>query len=123
MGLYVKRRNFGKVLGSRTTVEINSYRGRLPDLLFVRQERLAIVRERVIYGAPDLVIEIVSPNDRPSHLIAVETDYRLLGVAEIVFLDMYKQRVRVLRREGTDYIEETLTTGVWQSRALPGLNL
>ena len=120
---FAEQRNLGQVLSSRTTVEINAYRGRMPDMLFVRRERSDIVRERAIYGAPDLAVEIVSPNDRPSDIIDVETDYRTLGVAEIVFIDVYKQRVRVVRREGTEYLEETLTTGEWRSRALSGLNL
>ncbi len=124
MNLFAKRRNLGVVFGSRTAVEIDAYHGRLPDLLFVRRERSNIIRERAIYGPPDLVIEIVSPNDRPSDLIAVESDYRTLGVAEIVFIDMPRQRMRVVRKdESGQYAEEVLTTGAWQSSTLAGLTL
>ena len=84
VGTYVSHRRLGILLGSRTAVEISAYGGRLPDLLFVRSDRLEIVRERAVYGAPDLVIEIVSPNDRASDLIALETEYRGLGVPEIL---------------------------------------
>src|SRR5205823_4906224 len=108
----------------------------LPDLLFVRSERQEIVRERAVYGAPDLVIEIVSPNDRASDLIALETEYRGLGVPEILFLDLPRQRVRALRRGqepgarasgrdagGSEYAEEVCVAGVLRLGAIEGMAL
>lgn len=108
MGDYVEERDLGIVLGSRTAVEINEHRGRLPDLLFVRRERQDIVQQKAIFGAPDLVVEFVSPNDRASDLIARETDYRAIGVAEIVFIDPRRRQVRALRRRDAAWNEETL---------------
>ena len=40
-----------------------------------------------------------------------------------VFIHLPKQYVRVVRRQDTGYVEETLTAGVWQPDALPGLRL
>src|SRR5215212_2704093 len=57
--LYVEERGLGIVLGSRTAVEIHHYRGRLPDLLFVQQDRLGIVQQKAVFGAPDLVLEVI----------------------------------------------------------------
>ena len=111
MGDYVEERDLGIVLGSRTAVEINEYRGRLPDLLFVRRERQEIVREKAIFGAPDLVIEFVSPNDRSSDLIARETDYRAIGVAEIVFINPRRRQVRALRKRDAAWDEAPLGSG------------
>ncbi len=123
VGTYVSHRNLGIVLGSRTAVEISAYGGRLPDLLFVRRERMGIVREKAVYGAPDLVMEIVSPNDRPSDLIALETEYRGLGIPEIVFLDPPRRRVRVLRRRETEYDEDTRTESALRLERVEGMEL
>lgn len=119
----VKRKGLGIVLGSRSAVKISKYRGRLPDLFFVRQERIGIVEEKATYGAPDLVIEIVSPGDRPSDVIALETDYQTIGVSEIVFIDQKKRNVRVLRKTTADYEEATLITGALVLESLGGLSL
>src|SRR5437762_13411544 len=34
--IYTDNRGLGKVMGSRTAVQITSFRGRLPDMIFVR---------------------------------------------------------------------------------------
>ena len=100
-----------------------STRRRLPDLFFVSQERIDIVRQKATYGAPDLVIEILSPNDRPSDIIALETDYRAIGVREIIFIDATKRRIRVLRRHDADFAEEMLTEGDLRLETLAGTRL
>ncbi len=120
---YVMRKGLGMVLGSRTAIRINQFGARLPDLLFVRQDRLDIVQQKAIYGAPDLVIEILSPNDRPSDRIALETNYRSIGVAEIWFIDPIKQRVYIQRKTPTDYQEAELTTGNLSSETVSGFAL
>jgi Uma2 family endonuclease len=123
LSLYTEALKLGEVLGSRTAVEIDQFRGRLPDLLFVRQDRMGIVHQKAVYGAPDLVLEINSPNDRLSESIALETDYRAIGVAEIVFIDQGKRRVRVLRKQTDGYSEAVLTTGTLVLESMGGLAL
>lgn len=117
---YVRAGELGEVLGSRTAVQIMEHRGRLPDILFVRKEHLGILREKGVYGAPDWVIEILSPQDRPTDIIALEADYRSIGVPEIWFIDQKRKRVRVLRRRQKDYGEVALGRGVLPSEVVSG---
>ena len=115
----------GIVLGPCTAVRVNDFRGRLPDLLFVSKENLSIVQKRAIYGAPDLILEIVSEWDRPSDLRALESDYRNLGVAEIGFIDPQKRTVRFLRKDAVatgGYADTTIETGPVSFATLPGLS-
>jgi len=81
------------------------------------------VRQKAVYGAPDLIIEIVSPNDRPSDIIALETDYRSIEVPEIWFIDQPKRRVLMLRKRPDGYAEEEVTTGTLRSEAVSGFDL
>lgn len=120
---YVIAKDLGVIRGSRTAVQITEHRGRLPDILFVRRERAGIVQEKGIYGAPDLVVEIVSPGDRPADIVALEADYRDIGVAEIWFVDQQRKQVRVLRKRDEDYAEEILSQGVVRSAAVEGFQL
>ena len=124
VGVYIEERDLGILLGSRSPVAVNEFRGRMPDLFFVRKDRLGVVEQKATREAPDLILEIVSPNDRPSELRALETDYRNIGVPEIVFLDQPRRKVRTLRRdEQGKYGEETLTTGSLTLAALGSLAL
>jgi len=108
------------VVCSRTAVKIGNQYGRLPDILFVRAENTGIIHKEAIYGVPDLVIEIVSINDRPSDIIPLETDYRSLGVPEIVFIDPQKRRVRLVHKTDTGYDDEYLPAGRLELSAVPG---
>jgi len=116
----VGEKGLGIIRGSRTPVRITSHRGRLPDVLFARKERAPIVREEGIYEAPDLVVEILSQGDRPSDLIAMEADYRHIGVAEIWFVDQRRKLVRVLRKRDNRYEERVYRKGVVRSEVVEG---
>ncbi len=123
IGDYVEEQGLGRFLTSRVMVKTDTFGGRMPDLLFVRQDRLAIVEKKAIVGAPDLVIEIVSPNDRPSDLRALEADYFGLGVPELVFIHLRKQEIRLLRRGEEGYAQTIITEGPVTFQTLPDLTL
>lgn len=117
---YVAAQDLGIVRGSRTAVQITEHRGRLPDIVFVREERAGIVQEKGIYGAPDLVVEIVSPGDQAAHIVALEADYRSIGVAEIWFVDQVQEQVRVLWQHEDGYTEKIYDQGVLKSEVVEG---
>jgi Uma2 family endonuclease len=60
LGDHVEERDLGDVRGSRTPVALDIDQGPEPDLLFVAKARLDIIQSKGIFGAPDLVIEILS---------------------------------------------------------------
>ena len=62
----------------------------MPDLLLVRKDNLEIVHQRAVYGAPDLIVEVISPYDRPPDLRSLEADYFRLGVEELMFINLRK---------------------------------
>jgi Uma2 family endonuclease len=123
LGGYVEELELGVVACSRSPVRINDFRGRLPDLFFVRKDRSHLVQQKATYGAPDFVAEIVSPDDRPSHLYALESDYRGLGVTEIWFVDLPRQRIRILRKDGDDYTETIVATGPVRLSVMEGFEI
>jgi len=123
MGPYTQRQKLGRMLSSRIMVKTETFGGRMPDLLFVRQERIEIVQQKAVYGAPDLILEIVSPNDRPSHLRELEAEYFGLGVPELVFVHLRKQEIHLLQRKDEGYSLTIVTEGAVTFEALPGLML
>jgi len=123
LGVVAGKLQLGMVLGSRTPVEISEFGGRLPDILFVSEARRDIVQQKAVYGAPDLVIEFRSPGDRPSDIIALETDYRRIGVFEIAFVDRRNGTIRLLRKRDPGYEETIVSTGPFVFETLPEIRL
>jgi Uma2 family endonuclease len=117
---YAEAKGLGIIRGSRTAVKITEHRGRLPDIVFVRKENAHIVQEDGIFGTPDLVVEIWSPGDRLSDMLAKEADYKSIGVLEIWFVDQQRRQVRVLRKGKEGYEEKVMKRGVLRSEVVEG---
>jgi Uma2 family endonuclease len=63
--LFVRTQKLGVVVGASTGFWMNSGNSRSPDVSFVSKERLRGRRptKKFFHGAPDLAVEVVSPND------------------------------------------------------------
>jgi len=59
---FVLRHNLGTVLGAPCDVYLDEVNVFQPDVLYVSQDHANRVQEDGIHGAPDLVIEILSPS-------------------------------------------------------------
>jgi Uma2 family endonuclease len=70
---------FDVILADDTIVE--------PDLIFVSQERKDLFSERGLDGAPDLVVEILSPSTRSRDRGAKRAIYARFGVRELWLVD------------------------------------
>ena len=64
IGPYVRERQLGKVYSAPVGVVLDDKNGVQPDLVYISRERLHILSRRGIEGAPDLVVEILSPSTR-----------------------------------------------------------
>jgi Uma2 family endonuclease len=66
-----------------------------PDLLFISHERSHIVTDR-IRGAPDLVVEVLSPRPRIGQLAERIDWFAEYGVDECWIVDLFARRVDVV---------------------------
>lgn len=86
---YVEIHQLGEVLGSRTAVALADDQTFEPDILFVNGERLGIIRAEGIFGAPDLVVEILSASTQSYDRGAKFRAYERAGVRELWLIDPY----------------------------------
>jgi Uma2 family endonuclease len=106
VGQFVSEHRLGWVHGSQCGYQIfpdDPRKVRIPDVSFTRTERLppggpAKGHARV---APDLVVEVISPNDLAADLIARLEDYHAAGVPLLWVVDPATRSVRVERGDGT----------------------
>lgn len=121
LGLYVEQKALGKVLGSQVQVRLRAGLRRVPDLVFIAQERLGRIGERYIEGAPDVAIEVVSEDSSERDWKRKYAEYEEAGVREYWVVDPLKRQAAFYRlAESGRYEAVPLEEGVFRSEAIPG---
>ena len=103
LSTFIKANNLGRVFYSATDVLLSDTNVVQPDILFVSRGRSHILTFNVINGAPDLVIEILSPSTAQRDRTQKRELYARFRVSEYWQADTEGQRVVVLALVGNDY--------------------
>ena len=96
-----------------------------PDLLFVSQNRTHIITPDNVRGAPDMIVEILSPETARMDWRDKRELYSLHGVREYWIVDPTNRLVWVMQlRDGILEIEQTLSEGdTAESTVIEGFNI
>jgi len=92
---YVQRKGLGRIFVSPVDVVFQETDVCVPDLVFISKENDAIIKAENIQGAPDLVIEILSPSTKKRDRELKYKRYAYYGVKEYWIIDPEKQLVEV----------------------------
>ena len=106
---HVRARRLGSVWVSPVDVVLDSRQGLVlqPDLLFVSEKRSEIVTDRV-WGAPDMVLEVLSPGPRLGRLEERVAWFGRYGVQECWLIHQRERKVAILWFEAGGVRERTL---------------
>ena len=101
LAAYVRACGSGEVCVSPVDVVLDRERVLVvqPDIVFIAADRLEIVRDR-IWGAPDLVVEVLSPGTARRDRTTKLGWYRTYGVKECWLVDATRRRVEVVSLQG-----------------------
>lgn len=123
--LWAESNGAGEVVSAPMDVYFTETDLAQPDILFISEERMHIVEDRYVRGAPDLVIEILSPSTSGLDLGAKMGLYALHGVPHYWIADPDTRTTRTLRLEAGDYAEVAIFTenDVLTSDTFPGLRI
>ena len=121
LGIYVREKNLGRVLGSRTAMRLSESEVYEPDILFVSTARESIIQRTFIDGPADLVIEILSRStahfDRERKLMQCA----LAGVREYWLLDPDLHIAEFYRLREARYERVPVgDDGIYRSEVVPG---
>lgn len=112
----------GSVFGDQVLVR-NRRRpsGRCPDLKYVALDRLHLVTRTFIDGAPDIAVEIVSPDSHYRDTVDKLREYEEFGISEYWILDQEELHARFFLLEKGQYREVMANEeGIYHSTMLPG---
>lgn len=93
-----------------------------PDLLYVSAARLELVGNR-IEGAPDLVVEVLSPGTARFDRVKKVQLYALHGVQEYWLVSHETRRIDFLVNEASRLVAAPPVTGTYRSARIPELHL
>jgi len=96
-----------------------------PDIIFISKERQGIIKEEEIQGAPDLVIEILSPATERRDRLYKKTLYARHGVLEYWIVDPQKKAIEVykLGEKGFELVRVYVLGEILTSSTLKGLEM
>ncbi len=101
---HVEEHDLGEVLHAPYDVLLSDENVVQPDVLFVKKERMHIIGDKNIGGAPDLVIEIISEASREKDLEVKRKIYARFGVREYWTVDPRALTIEVLAWNEDGYL-------------------
>lgn len=117
----VQQHDLGRVLGPEVQVRLRPGLRRVPDLLFVAKERADMIQPTLVEGAPDLIVEIVSPDSVERDWREKYLEYQAAAVSEYWVVDLEYRRMAVYRLDEQDrYQAVPAEEGVYRSQVLSG---
>jgi len=124
---FVKKNRFGVVLTAPFEVHLSeTTRPVQPDVLFIRAENHPLPDAPFFEGAPDLVVEVLSPSTARTDRVVKFCAYEQGGVPEYWIVDPHARSVEVYVLEKGTYTlhgqyvgSETLTSPTFPELALP----
>ena len=122
---FLKKENVGKMLCAPTDVKLINSNVVQPDIIFISQENLNIITENNVEGAPDLIIEILSPGTAYYDLIEKKEIYERFEVKEYWIVDPRKRRVEIYKnvKQQFELIQKSELEGNVKSLVIKGFEV
>lgn len=100
---FVEEQKTGEVFVSPVDVILSEENVVQPDLVFVSKENSKIIKDRGIFGAPDLVVEVISPSTLKKDTEDKKKLYAEFGVKELWLIFPGEKVVEVFSLGEEDY--------------------
>jgi Uma2 family endonuclease len=114
----------GKVYTAPLDVRLSPHNVYQPDIIYISPERRHILRETMpLEGAPDLVVEVLSPSTRSYDQRQKARAYAGAGVREFWLVDPDARSIEVLALRANHYEPVASVDGRAVSLVLPGFSV
>lgn len=99
----IKLKHLGRVLMAPFDVVLSPQNIFQPDVLVVLNEHLERIQRRCVMGAPDLVVEVISPSSKLYDRVNKHMAYEQAGIPEYWLVNPHTQSIEVFALEGEKY--------------------
>ncbi|WP_341473739.1 Uma2 family endonuclease [Desulfofundulus thermobenzoicus] len=127
---YVEKNNLGLILFAPFDVVLADNVVLQPDVLYLSRERFSLLTENCLQGAPDLVVEVLSPASGRRDRLQKSRLYRRYGVREYWVVDPAGETVEVFSASEKGWLlagvygpEDSLASPLLPEFAAPGAEI
>lgn len=123
---FIDGRGLGRVVAAPFQIKLPGPRGssREPDILYIATDNPGTLHRTLFEGAPDLAIEIVSPESVNRDHVEKFNEYEHAGVREYWVIDPQERRADFFTLSGAGhFVPIPVQGGAVESALLPGLHL
>lgn len=122
---YLERRPIGVLYIAPFDVFLNDVNVFQPDLAFISKANASILTDKGAEGAPDLVVEILSPKTAHLDRGPKRKIYARTGVKEFWIIDPERKQIHIyhLRQDAETPVAIREEKDIFQSPLLPGLRV
>ncbi len=114
----VSKEHVGRVFFAPVDVFLGDKNAIQPDIFFIRNQNLQIIQEEGIFGAPDIIIEVLSRENKNADLINKKAVYEEFGVNEYFIINPVDKEVIIYYLEDRKYTPAPAKRGKLISRLL-----
>jgi Uma2 family endonuclease len=124
VGAFVEQGDLGLVLSEPFQIRLGEQRRRRsPDVFFIAKERAEIIHKQEAEGAPDLAIEIVSPDSEARDWREKYQEYEAAGMREYWIIDPASEKIEAYSLQQGRFAAIAEQDGKIVSAVLPGFYL
>ena len=126
LGKFLAINPIGEYLYAPTDVYLDDSNGIVPDISFVGKERSFVIKdEEYINGAPDMIIEIISPGSVKRDRVEKKKLYEKFAVKEYWLIDPANKTVEIFAIKNNVYERRAFLeiSGKLTSDILPGFEM
>ncbi|HEY5463492.1 MAG TPA: Uma2 family endonuclease [Hanamia sp.] len=118
ISFFLRKNPIGKIIISSIDVHFSQINILQPDILFIKNENLDIIKSKWLFGSPDLVIEILSPSTSKIDYEEKKLVYERYGVEEYFIVDPNTKSVDSFFLKDGKYREQRTVVGKINSTIL-----
>jgi len=115
---FVTKNNLGKIFFAPVDVYLGTKNAVQPDIMFVHKDNFDIIHSDGIHGAPDIVIEVLSPSNKNDDLVKKKEVYEIFGVKEYFIVDPSDKAVITYYLKEKSFTEQKKSKGKIASKIL-----
>jgi Uma2 family endonuclease len=123
---FIEEKNLGEIFSAPVDLNLDEYNAFQPDLAFISNERSFLIEDGYyIHGAPDLVVEIISPGSIKKDRVIKKDLCERFAIREYWLVDPLNKSIEIYTMQADKYVLHDLQEikGKISSTVLTGFEL